>query len=414
VRPERNRLLSIDALRGIAALVVLLYHSRAIAWIGMDAFVHEHPVMAWSWNPAVWLAWITSPFRVGLIGVQLLFVLSGYCIHRNQARTLAAGRPAVLDVPRYAFRRFFRIYPTYVAALVVNGAILYALLPWLQARGFPNPNAAENAHHSWYVFGMNLLTMQNILVPPYEGVFWSLSIEIHLYVAYLVVLRITRWYGPGRMLWVAFAAGLLHAAASLVFHQPAAVLVLKALGFTHYWFTWCVGAYVAEMQFGRAKGMRLPGIVWAAAGAAGTGLLVACIAKERLRDLQLEFPAEVLIALMMAAFLAWSIRPSTERRWDGAVGHLLGFVGTFSYSLYAIHVPILIAFTCLWGGKPASILPSFVACAVALMVAYVFFNVVERWTLTPPKNFFVTKKPPAPPTEAEVEAPRTVVATVEG
>jgi peptidoglycan/LPS O-acetylase OafA/YrhL len=399
-----NRLLGIDALRGIAALAVVLYHSRAIDWVGGKAFFELHH--GWSWNPQIWLVWLTSPLRSGFLGVQLLFVLSGYCIHRNQARGLAAGDDVRLDLPRYAFRRFFRIYPTYIAALVVNGLVLFALIPWLGARGYPVGEV--EGHHSWYVFFMNLLTMQNILpgVPPYEGVFWSLSIEIHLYIAYLAVLWVTRRYGAGRMLMVSLAATLLYAETCTLFRDsPVARQVLAFGDFMPYWFTWCVGAYVAEIQTGRARPMGRAWMWWVVlpvCGFAGAGIALANqMNMGKLAWLPMAVMGEVMVASGVGGLMYVALRPRADKVWGSWSGRGLAFVGMFSYSLYAIHVPILSVFAALWGGKSESMLPPMLAVVCALAVSYVFFNIVERWTLQPPKGFFLTKK--APPVRAPHE-----------
>ena len=67
-----NRLASIDALRGVAALGVVLYHTNAIPgvdrrlWYG-DAF--------------------DAAMLFGKYGVWLFFVISGFCIHLQLVRT---------------------------------------------------------------------------------------------------------------------------------------------------------------------------------------------------------------------------------------------------------------------------------------------------------------------------------------
>jgi len=375
----------------------------------MTAFLKEHP--NW-WNPDLWLAWLMSPFRMGFLGVQLLFVLSGYCIHRNQAKALAAGEDVRLNLGHYAFRRFFRIYPTYVAALAFSGLILYALIPWLVSLGYPMPTDHEK--HSWYVLGMNLLTMQDILVPPYVDVFWSLSIEIHLYVVYPIVLWVTRRYGPAMMLKMTLAAAILHMGVGYAGGNHAAVRqTLAFLHFMIYWFTWCIGAYIAEIQFGRAKPIRMPQWAqWAIYGmcaAVGAGLSV--VAKElgaqvghgaEQGRLPLMAVGEVLMAVAIGGGLWLALRPEMSRIWSSMVGRMLAFVGMFSFSLYAVHRPILVAFTVWWGGQSHSMLPPLLGCLCAIGIAYLFFHVVERWTLMPPKGFLMTKKVP-PTAVASVE-----------
>jgi peptidoglycan/LPS O-acetylase OafA/YrhL len=283
--------------------------------------------------------------------------------------------------------------------------VLYALLPWLSSHHYP---AAVEGHHSWYVFGMNLLTMQNIFVPPYEGVFWSLSIEIHLYILYPILLAVSRKYGAERMLLVSFLGTVGYLMASLLAGGDTAIG--HGILFGHalfYWFTWCCGAYVAELQFGRAKGFAAVRWMWPILLAAGAGLylvgmehvgervvaaLHARVPRLNFDTTQIMGAGEISLAIAMATLLAGSLRESANRLWTSPVGRSCAFVGLFSYSLYAIHAPILIAFAALTGGKTESMTIALLGCGCAIVVAYGFFNVIERWTLNPPKRFWVLKR----------------------
>src|SRR6478672_8611870 len=86
------RLQSIDALRGIAALGVVLYHA-----------IEQTPNPI----PGNFLKWpallIQSVSAYGYIGVFLFFVISGFCIHLQWARTQAGGEPANVQ-----FRAFWK------------------------------------------------------------------------------------------------------------------------------------------------------------------------------------------------------------------------------------------------------------------------------------------------------------------
>jgi peptidoglycan/LPS O-acetylase OafA/YrhL len=74
-----------------------------------------------SWHWASWLlGW-------GYLGVPLFFVISGLCIHLPTASALAAGRSARPDWQRFFQRRFWRLYPAYLAALVLAGGLLLVI-----------------------------------------------------------------------------------------------------------------------------------------------------------------------------------------------------------------------------------------------------------------------------------------------
>src|SRR5262249_22225839 len=92
-----KRLDNLQALRGVACLLVVVYHAAGIeATFGLG-FSPLHPVQ-----------------RFGAAGVDLVFVVSGFIM----ASTSRADLGRVARLPRYLFRRFWRIYPAYWAALV--------------------------------------------------------------------------------------------------------------------------------------------------------------------------------------------------------------------------------------------------------------------------------------------------------
>jgi peptidoglycan/LPS O-acetylase OafA/YrhL len=115
VRPAsgRERIPSLDGLRGLAAIVVAIRHT-------MNAIAIPD---------AVQRGLLQSPLAVLLNAegaVQLFFVLSGWVL----AASLERGR-RTLDVAQFYVRRVFRIHPPYVVAVLVAWGLsfLYAAEP---------------------------------------------------------------------------------------------------------------------------------------------------------------------------------------------------------------------------------------------------------------------------------------------
>src|ERR1044072_1165836 len=78
--PTVGRMLTLDAMRGGAALAVVTYHALGVA--------PQTALSGWQW----WLPQITAyvvHFAYG--GVYLFFVISGFCIHLYWAKTHASG-----------------------------------------------------------------------------------------------------------------------------------------------------------------------------------------------------------------------------------------------------------------------------------------------------------------------------------
>jgi peptidoglycan/LPS O-acetylase OafA/YrhL len=108
-----NRVVALDGLRGLAALVVVLGHGLGAIEI-----------------PGVYgrLLWVHSPLAVVInaIGaVHLFFVLSGYCL----AGSVRRGQHW-LDVAQFYLRRVFRIQPPYMIAVVFTWLLsLFYVVP---------------------------------------------------------------------------------------------------------------------------------------------------------------------------------------------------------------------------------------------------------------------------------------------
>jgi peptidoglycan/LPS O-acetylase OafA/YrhL len=116
VPPTAPRLSELDALRGIAALLVVLQHARVM---GLDPRPFDIPLL----DRGVHMLMHFSPLRVlefGRPAVLFFFVLSGYVLTRALLR---GGSPGLLA---YAAQRSVRLMVP-VAASVAFSALLYAL-----------------------------------------------------------------------------------------------------------------------------------------------------------------------------------------------------------------------------------------------------------------------------------------------
>src|SRR5688572_27753935 len=102
---QGERFRSLDAIRGLAALSVVLFHS-----------VNAHPAVAESA--------LGRALLYGWAGVFLFFPVSGYCI------CAAIDRRENGSVGRFLARRWRRIFPPYWASLVLTIVIGVAALPF--------------------------------------------------------------------------------------------------------------------------------------------------------------------------------------------------------------------------------------------------------------------------------------------
>jgi peptidoglycan/LPS O-acetylase OafA/YrhL len=164
-RPQQ-RFTFVDALRGVASLSVVFYHSsegRHIA--GLLALVP---------------AWVTQVFKQGGLGVAVFFVLSGFVI----AHSVAKSRVTLSFVGRFMLRRSIRLDPPYWLAIALVIAFAY-LSAHFAGSELPEVSTAQIAAHVLY--------LQEILgYPGLNAVFWTLSQEVQFYLVYVMLLALSQ------------------------------------------------------------------------------------------------------------------------------------------------------------------------------------------------------------------------------
>jgi peptidoglycan/LPS O-acetylase OafA/YrhL len=346
------RFATIDVLRGLAALFVACLHIRETAWIGERQFWSTHP--SWLSLDAL-LAVLSAPVMFGSFGVSAFFVISGYCIHRAHATRLSRDASYRVDSGRFWFRRFVRIYPVLIAALLLTllfDSISGHLVPGFYKLGDLSPVSLL----------INLSALEGLFSQPYgsNGPLWTLAIEIQLYAVYPLVFMLRRRFGINRTMLLALA---LTALSWLLFERKGLSL------FASYQFAWMLGAYVADRETAasRTPAGRIAGWGGALVILGGCAVFVAV--------------SQYLAFQIWAVGFAMVLARLLERPLHiGPVAAGFRQLGHFSYSLYAIHLPLAVLAVCaLFGGtKQVSLIPAVLILAGAVACAFVFYQVFER------------------------------------
>jgi peptidoglycan/LPS O-acetylase OafA/YrhL len=154
-RSANRRLVELDALRGIAAMLVMLFHYTTRY---AELYGHESA-------PYAALPW-------GHYGVNLFFMISGFVIFMTLHRV---RRP--MD---FVVSRFSRLFPTYWVAVIVT---------FLLTRALALPDKTVSAGTA----AMNLFMIHGLAgIPHVDGVYWTLEIELIFYAMALALYR-TGW-----------------------------------------------------------------------------------------------------------------------------------------------------------------------------------------------------------------------------
>lgn len=152
----------LDGLRGLAALYVMLFHT----WLLSFQFFPRNT------GPG-YLTWA----MYGRLSVVFFLTLSGFSL----ALGPAADRWRLGGAGRFLRRRAWRILPAYWAALAFSLLIAYYV---------PASNKGEPTHRSIAVFGLLLQDMFWARTP--NGAFWSVAVEVELYLLFPLFLLIRR------------------------------------------------------------------------------------------------------------------------------------------------------------------------------------------------------------------------------
>jgi exopolysaccharide production protein ExoZ len=161
---KKSGLTSVQALRGLAALGVVLYHTSLIM---------RQPQYG---SHSIW----PETLEYGKLGVNLFFVLSGFIILK--AHIGDAGQPSRLS--KYLYRRVVRIYPVYWIFLTLY--ILAAAVHF----GFPDFSWAPGSLLQAYTL---LPLNADIRLPLHElilplKVAWTLAYEIEFYLLFVIAI----------------------------------------------------------------------------------------------------------------------------------------------------------------------------------------------------------------------------------
>ena len=369
-----GRLQSIDALRGIAALGVVLYHA-------VIQTTNAVPNNLFRW-PVKLLQFVSS---FGYIGVFLFFVISGFCIHLQWAKSRATQQPQSIQFGSFWRRRIRRLYPPYLIAFA-----LFMLMAALTT-------GINVTHFFVYDVVMHLLMLHNL--DPYtcysiNGVFWTLAIEEQLYLAYFLLLFLrTRWgWGPtllicalARPAWFFFS----HAAWVTV---GAGIPVPEAAA--SHWFTWALGAIAVEAAFGLIKLPKWCRNLWIGSAAillaSATSTILPVTQKDTLpHDLawMLMHPAWgvgffILVNRAVEAEQSWLARlrkPGVLARFVVRVVAATAFVGVFSYSLYLTHeLVIMQSWSFVIRGFPPILNALLIVIPATVAFAWLFYRFCEK------------------------------------
>jgi peptidoglycan/LPS O-acetylase OafA/YrhL len=308
---SRGLVTSLDLVRGAAAVYVAVHHI----------------VVARGWGTGLGFA-----FRFGEEAVIVFFLLSGFVIFANEA-------DRIHDWASYYLRRFLRIYPPFLAALLVSASI--ALLDGTFSRMF-----------DWRDLAGNLLNLQDepfqkpgVIVEPFmdNEPLWSLSYEVAFYAIFPAVLALWR-RSPTIVNHVvgltSFSLFVLYAARPNHFALVGAYFII--------WWTGAIAAAAAMRGNVSLRAIRIP-LGWL------IGMMMLAAAVVLLKGVRHfgDYPFLMFrhfASALLFLLLAMSPAGSWVAKFAPRIGTPAVFLASISYGIYVFHFPLLVQWRFAWTG----------------------------------------------------------------
>jgi peptidoglycan/LPS O-acetylase OafA/YrhL len=344
--PRSERLRYIDALRAIAALLVVWLHAAA-----------TFP-MASAETAATGGAFVAIPrfIDVGHTGVVVFFLISGFVI------PFSILPDRVAPVGSFAIKRILRIYPAYWLSVPLAAFVVFRL--W-------------GTEFTTREVLINLTLMQDVFgVRSAEGVYWTLLVELVFYALCVVLLVSGSLFNMRRVAMLAAALGVAFVVIAASYWLERRFIPTSA----PYWLLnlsvmLCGALFRSRWDAARKRDGFVDALLWTMVVCYVVLLPLAALIANGPRNNE---PLTYAIGFLI--FLAGTRVVRIETR-------LTDWLGRISYSIYLFHVIVILAIEWWllrrtpegspWRTQHVGIYTA-VGIAATLLVASVVYRLVEK------------------------------------
>jgi peptidoglycan/LPS O-acetylase OafA/YrhL len=362
---------TLDIFRGFAALWVVMAHS-CNRWLadGNSGYLHV-PIYAFSIR--------------GQLGVMVFFVISGYCITAAAYGALITGK----SVWRYGFERGRRIYPPYLAILIL-GILSLLVINYANAHHLIGPvHHLEILPRSWWYWIANIFLLQyEMNTPILNPVCWSLCYEVAFYFMIGLFLAGSKWVAAKKSAHAGVVFFVCAVGVSTMLTLVSMLIRGDALFPFDAWHQFSIGGVLflllelrPETISNYTAGFRR--LVLANAVLV-TVLTIAFAMYCQVGQLDMAHPSSRLRSLVCLGFagLLIVLRPWDEQISSSRLLHPLMWIGGFSYSLYLMH-PIVLPYVdilCRKAGLNGNRywVAFWIQVAVGVVFGRMFYVLIER------------------------------------
>jgi peptidoglycan/LPS O-acetylase OafA/YrhL len=297
----QHRFHNLDAMRGICAVLVALFHT---GWV---SHARQLPIVANGW-----------------LFVDYFFILSGFVIsYKYMGRTATAW-----DLRDFLVRRLFRLFPVHLVALVLFVGLL---LLGDRLRG-TSVLSDMLAHQSRDIIAATFL-MHGLGVsqPTMNAPSWSISAELWTY----VVFALTGLFFLRRQAWAMIVMGVAAGLALLLFNAPKGLFTAFEYGFPRCLAGFAIGVSICAF-LPHSRWATLPSC-YAYAGYAALGALTMVVLSVSMQDSMTNIAALPLFA----GIVAIGVMDRNSKVKTVMESRPLVRLGELSYSTYMLHAVVL-------------------------------------------------------------------------
>nr|WP_283808932.1 acyltransferase family protein [Vagococcus allomyrinae] len=313
---KKRYLPSIDGLRAVAIILVMLYHFQL-------------------------------PFaQGGFIGVDIFFVLSGYLI--TNSLMIEWHQAKKFDFKQFWLKRLRRLLPAVITLLVVVLIVCFFFFPSSFKKSWSDSIAALFYVSNWWYIFKKVPYFDSFGTPSPFKHLWSLAIEEQFYLLWPVALfGLLKWLKKRQRVLIAIiTAGIFSAVLMAVLYDPNGIdrvyygtdtrlfAILAGCGLAFLW-----PYYYLDDNFGQRAQRILDG-----AGSVALAALIGIALLINEYQTFLYHGGLVLVALFTIILLGVIVHPSSK------LGKLFAnpffsWLGKRSYSLYLWHYPVVALLT---------------------------------------------------------------------
>ncbi|MBC8053227.1 MAG: acyltransferase [Sphingobacteriaceae bacterium] len=307
----KQHLDKLDFLRGIAIILVVGYHIMAGVY-GDYALQNYNGFFLYTSGATTSRVLLNlSPFAFGNTGVTLFLILSGFLIHYNYISYNYISKDVKFNTLLFYNKRFWRIYPPYLLALIIFGIFYEASL-------------SDWFHHLFMIHNL-----RNEFIYSINPSFWSLALEVQLYLIYPLFLFLYHKFGYKRSFLITAAISFSLVMARIVVDIEKTTYIKSVFS---YWIIWTSGAYLAHLYYHKK---RLIAINF-------THLIVLSLSLILLRlTVVHHYFSPYLFTLLFILLIDWILHTEIAKT---KIYSIIETIGLCSYSLYLFHHPVILFF----------------------------------------------------------------------